>query len=424
ASNYYAPFTNPDVDLIDAHRGMYSGEHELSNSFENSQDFRNNYTSTANGVTYKKPFHQGESNYYEGVDHDNDPNTDDYDAARIFDNYDVSFHNEIWASTFFGNFAAASTWHKGRVFWWTIDVEKNRPPDDGNNPFYIQYPRTAALGGINALAIGDGDSPIQILVENRTLYHHFRPLSDFLENVALGWGGFFDQDHEPKKVYDANGKLECYYLVNTDQTMAIGWVHNLNAYWENHYYVNNQHETYLGCATPSGQSIALNGLLPGSDYQVTWFPTRMNMTALPADHEDTTQTGTVTLDLSSLPFNGIYSWPANDNLDTLRSDYAFMIHALPQLRMMPVAGSDSIVDSLGWDFSLFPNPTTGELNVLLPTGPPVSLTILDLAGRQLFHVDGLSKGMHQLDLKYLVPGAYNVRATLGTTFRNKLLIKR
>lgn len=57
-------------------------------------------------------------------------------------------------------------------------------------------------------------------VENRTLYHHFRPLSDFLENVALGWGGFFDQDHEPKKVYDDAGQMEFYYLVNADQTMA------------------------------------------------------------------------------------------------------------------------------------------------------------------------------------------------------------
>lgn len=263
-----------------------------------------------------------------------------------------------------------------------------------------------------------------LLVENRTLYHHFRPLSDFLENVALGWGGFFDQDHEPKKVYDANGKLECYYLVNTDQTMAIGWVHNLNAYWENHYYVNNQHESYLGCATPSGQSIALNGLLPGSDYQVTWFPTRMNMTTLPADHEDTTQTGTVTLDLSSLPFNGIYSWPANDNLDTLRSDYAFMIHALPQLRMMPVAGLDTIVDPHSWDFGMFPNPATDEMNILLRDGPPVTLSIVDVAGRQVLHVDGLSEGLHRLGLKDIAPGAYSVRATAGHTVRTKLLIKR
>ncbi|MCB0774404.1 MAG: T9SS type A sorting domain-containing protein, partial [Flavobacteriales bacterium] len=218
--------------------------------------------------------------------------------------------------------------------------------------------------------------------------------------------------------------LECYYLLNTDQTAAIGWVHNLNAYWENHYYVNNQHENYLGCASPGAQSIALDGLLPGTDYQVTWFPTRMNMTALPADHNDETQTGTVTLDLSSLPFNGIYSWPANDNLDTLRSDYAFMIHALPELRMMPVAGSDSALAPLGWDFSLFPNPTTGELNVLLPEGSPVNLSIMDVAGREVFQTDGLSEGMHRLDLRDLVPGAYSVRATSGAASKTKLLIKR
>jgi len=421
--NWNLPNKNPDVDLVDVHHGMYWGEGELSNSYSSSQDFREAYTSSADGS--KRPFHQGESNYYEGVDHDNNPNTDNYEAANVFDNYDVSFHNEIWASTFFGNFAAASTWHKGRVFWWMIDVEKNRPPDDDNNPFYGQFPRTAALGGKNALAIGNDNPPIKILIENRTLYHHFRPLTDFLENVALGSGSFFDQDHEPRKVYDDEGKLECYYLVNADSTSAIGWVHNLNAYWENHYYVNNQHETYLGCATPSGQSIALNGLLPGPDYQVTWFPTRMNMTALPADHEDTTQTGTVTLDLSSLPLNGIHSWPANDNLDTLRSDYAFMIHAQPVHRMVPVTVNDSMPNAApGWDFGLYPNPTTGVLNVLLPSGPPVDLSILDMAGRQVLHLGGLSEGRHRLDLKNLVPGVYNVRATSGIAVKNKLLTKR
>lgn len=421
AANYYLPFRNPDLDLIDAHQGFYWGEGELAMGFSKSQDFRNTYTSSADSS--KKPFHQGESNYYQNVDiNPIDSVEDNRDAAMYFDNYDVSFHNELWAGTFFGNFATLTTWHKERVFWWIRDVEKNRPPYDDHNPFYGFYPRTAALGGINALKI-PGDT-IPLIVENRTLYHHVKPLSEFLNTVALGPGGFFDQDHEAKKVYDDNGKLECYYLLNADQTMAIGWVHNLNAYWENHYYMLNQKQNYLGCASPGPQPIALDGFLPGLDYQVTWYPTRMNMAALPADQNDTTQSGTVSLDLSSLPFNGIYSWPANDNLDTLRSDYAFVIHALPAHRMVPVIGSDTIVDPNGWDFGMFPNPATDELNIRLPDGPPVNLSLVDVAGRQVLHVDGLSEGLHRLGLKNMAPGAYSVRATAGHTVRTKLMIKR
>lgn len=418
---YLLPNRNPNVDLVDEHHGMYWGGEEMANSFDQSQANREAFTS-ANGNT-ERPYHQGESNYYQLVDlNPLDTVTDWYESAKIFDNYDVSFHNELWAGAFFGNFATMSTWHKARVFWWLRDDEGNRPPYDGNNPHYVLYPRTAALHGINALKIQNDTIPL--LIENRTLYHHFKPLSDFLNNVAMDPGGFFDQDHEPRKVYDDNGRLECYYLLNADQTMAIGWVHNLNAYWEKHYYVTSQYQHYLECDSPNASSLALPGFSPGIDYQVTWFPTRMNMTELPADQEDGSQTGTVTLDLSSLPFNGLHSWLDHDNLDTLRSDYAFMIHALPELRMMPVAGSDSSLAPQGWDFSLLPNPTTGELTVLLPDGPPVNLYIIDMAGRQLRQIEGLSEGAHHLDLRDLVPGAYGVRATAGTTIRTKLLIKR
>jgi hypothetical protein len=420
---YYAPFFNPDVDLIDAHRGMYWGEGEFSNSFNESQDFREEYTSTVDGDTYKKPFHQGESNYYQYVDIDPNDTVEDWkDAAMYFDNYDVSFHNEIWASTFFGNFAAASTWQKERVFWWIRDIPKSRPLLDANNPHQATYPPTAVLHGVNAMDIPGLQDPL--LVENRTLYHHFKPLSDFLNDVALGQGDFLDQPHTPHKVYDADGQLECYYLLNEDQTMVIGWIHNLNAYWENHYYVNNQHENYLGCDSPGAQSIALEGLQSGVDYRVNWYPTRMNMTALPTDQDDGTQTGTVTLDLSSLPFNGIHSWPANDNLDTLRSDYAFLIQPIPEHRMVPIAMDERAPTDPDWDIVLYPNPNTGELRVLLPDGPSVDLAITDVTGRLVLNLVGLPGGMHQLDLKTLVSGAYSIRATSGITVKTKLLIKR
>ncbi|MBP9079961.1 MAG: T9SS type A sorting domain-containing protein [Flavobacteriales bacterium] len=420
--NWNLPNKNPNVDLVDLHHGMFWGDDQLAKSYTNSQSIRDAYTNSANGA--KRPFHQGEYNYYQLVDiNPIDTVTDWYDAALIFDNYDISFHNELWASTFFGNFASGSTWQMGRVFWWEDALPT--PPPDANNPWYGQYPRTAALSGINALQLPNDPTP-PLLVENRTLYHHLKPLSGFLEEVAIEPGGFFEQLHTPRKVYDDVSGLECYYLTNADSTMAIGWVHNLNAYWEKHYYVKNNPamQNYLGCTPPNAQAISLPGLQAGIDYRVSWYPTRMNMTALPAILEDSTRTGTVILDLASLPFNGIYSWPANDNLDTLHSDYAFLIEPLPEHRMVP-AGNEASLLANEYDFGLYPNPANGFVNVVLPTGPAVDLVVLDVAGRRLIRVAGLTEGVHTLNLEHLVPGAYGICITSpGDVGKTKLLIKR
>lgn len=414
------PNQNPDVDLVDVHHGMYWGEEELSNSFSASQAFRNTYTSSANGS--KRPFHQGESNYYElkdayGVRNPNDTVT--LDAAEYFDNYDVSFHNEIWASTFFGNFAAASTWHKERVFWWSPKV----PPRDlphgifpGNQyqPFGLF---SNVLGVTNLLDLGvNGAYP----VVNKPIYHNFKPLADFLANPNLQAYDLFNGDFSPHKVYDGSTKIESYYLTNADSTFAIGWVHNLNASWEKHFYVQQAVQNYLGCTPPAAQSVALPGFQPALDYHITWFSTRMNDTIHPVDAVDTSGTGTVVLDMSSALLGGTL----DHYLDTLRLDYAFIIALQPVHRNMQVSSEvDPVPTESDWTFSMYPNPA-GENVVLLlpPDGVMRNIAVYDLTGSRVVSRSNMTGALIDLPTGSLARGAYCVRVSDAMSSQTKTLI--
>ncbi|MBL7985138.1 MAG: hypothetical protein JNM91_09075, partial [Flavobacteriales bacterium] len=107
--NHYAPLRNSLIDLADVHKYMYENDQRLRGAFDNSQDYRNNFTTVDSAQ--KRPFHNGEFNYFAYPEHiDESGDTVTYEANKIFDNYDVTFHNEIWASTFFGNFSTGLTW--------------------------------------------------------------------------------------------------------------------------------------------------------------------------------------------------------------------------------------------------------------------------------------------------------------------------
>ncbi len=419
AATYYLPFTNPHIDLIDAHQGFYWGEGELAMGSDKSRSFRDQFNNTATGQ--KRLFHQGESNYYQLVDINSiDTITDYFDAAKIFDNYDISFHNELWASTFFGNFAAASTWQMDRVFWWEKSLpqmygQDHIPPDYGNQ---YQTFHSGVLGAPNILQVGPLSSDT-VHVRNKTVDHNFKPLSDFLNNPNLQAYGLFDDQFHPHKVYDEANKLEAYYLTNADSTMAIGWVHNLNAYWEEHYYVTNVFQNFFGCTPPGLQQLSLPHLQPGLDYHITWFPTRMNDTIHPADTVDTSGTGTVLLDMSTAPMGDTL----NRYLDTLRLDYAFVISIAPVLRNMLAGLPTGTVEATDWDFSLFPNPARDELRVLLPPQGEKQVALYDLTGRMLRQWPVVSGVLLHIPTASLSSGPYCVRVSSGPDARAKVFLK-
>lgn len=272
---YFLPFTNPKVDLIDVHRGLYDTDHELNESFAESRAYRDNYLS--NG--HKKPFNRGEHNHYAYVDLDNDPTTDPKEISQFFDNYDINFHNELWASTFFGNFSAAVSWQWNRIFWWNEAV--GLPLFDEVNLHYAEYPLTNVHGETNALQMGVSEIPI--LVRNQRVHHNFKPLSDLLANPNWQALDLFNGEFSAHKVFDVDGRIECYFLRNDGDNIAIGWVHNMYAYWGKKYYATAAVSDFLGCTDPNAQSVALPGFQPSTDYYITYFPTRMNTDVCPLD---------------------------------------------------------------------------------------------------------------------------------------------
>jgi hypothetical protein len=204
--------------------------------------------------------------------------------------------------------------------------------------------------------------------------------------------------------------------------MAIGWVHNLDAYWENHFYVTRAIQDYLGCTAPNAQSIALTGLQPGVDYHITWFPTRMNDTIHPADAVDTTETGTVLLDMSTAPLGDTL----DHYLDTLRLDYAFIVALQPVHRDMPVAGEvDSVAIVSDWIFNMFPNPAGNAVTLVLPPdGAMREVSIYDLTGKRVLSRTHVADPLLQIPTVGLGRGAYCVRVSEAMSSKMKTLILR
>ncbi|MEZ4738257.1 MAG: T9SS type A sorting domain-containing protein [Flavobacteriales bacterium] len=414
--DYYKPCRNTLVDLVDVHEGLYWGDYQLRYSFDKAALYRDTYTNSITGE--KRPFHQGESNYYALFDQDPDPNVDDfYETSKVFNNYDVSFHNEIWASTFFGNWATASTWHWERVFWWPNSLPQAYPngiPLDPNNSFGNFY-HTGGLGDINGLDVG---LSAEMNIENKTLYHHFQPLHNLLTNV--NWAGldFFQGSYTPNYVYDDVGKLESYYLLSDDGLMAVGWVHNLNAYWENSFYYSADHHNFLGCTSPTTQQLLIPGFQPGTDFNVSFFPTRLNTNVYPTGYVDQSGTGSVLLDLSTAPLNGIDV----DHLDTLHSDYAFII-ALNPVPKNRNSITEPETDLHDWNFSVFPNPASTTLNLILPSDDePKDIAMYDLSGKRIFSVNSNGASLLTIPTEGIAKGAYCIRVSDPSATRMKTLV--
>jgi hypothetical protein len=414
-AQYFLPFSNPEVDIIDVHKGLGDTPNALENSFVEGRNYRDNFLS--NG--HKKPFNRGEHTYYAGVDHDADPSTDNYESYKLFSNYDVSFHNELWASAFFGNMSGGYSWAWPRIFWWPNalpgDVVGNAIPYDWDNDFSSNH--TGVLLDSNQLDVG---LAYPVTVQNRTIYHNFKPLAEMLTNPDWLAYDFFSGRYGAHKVYDDVNQLECYFLKNEDSTVAIGWVHNLNSYWKNNFYVTSTAQDFLGCADPNADSLTLTGFQPGLPLHITWFPTRMDTTAYPASQVDSTGSGSVTLDWSSRPFNGI----ADDYLDTLHADYGFIIAPQPVEKSMTFFGEDDPGNrTLEWDFLMFPNPASNEVNVLFPDNRlPREIAIYDLAGKCVYHKSASSGVLKRIPVGKFSSGAYSVRASDAAATRVKLLI--
>jgi hypothetical protein len=342
---------------------------------------------------------------------------------KLFHNYNVTYHNELWASVFSGKFAAGTTWHRERVFWWP-DALPVPPQDEANQfQFYDFQQFSTAVGDENGLLI---NGEIR-LVRNKRLHDHFRLLADLLNRPSVVDLGIFSGNFTPRVFFDSSqfnpNPLECYYL-QTDLSTAIGWVHNRNASVAKSFYVKSGagNENFLGCTAPATASITLRGFFPLHAHYVTWFPTRIGATDLPPDSEfpntllESDANGDIVINLDD-EFIGV----TNNYLDTLHSDYAFVITPQPFFKSLHQL-ADETVPPDGWDFTLYPNPTRGLLILGFSDDVIKDVFLLDGSGRRVASYSNVNSQRFHISTEQLAKGAYWVFVSTGDQSKTKKLI--
>ncbi|MGV3637860.1 MAG: T9SS type A sorting domain-containing protein [Flavobacteriales bacterium] len=428
---FYAPFTNPAVDLLDVHQYAFPSISEtgfidwrINTAYDAVKMFRDTYRSLDQfGVPYKKPFSQGELAYTTGISTNPEAPTSQntYEIEKIFHNYDVSFHNEIWSSAFSGKFTAGTTWHWERVFWWP-EALRVPPQDPGND-----LPQPGPMGSFSNVR-GDANNlyvnGVQTPVYNRPLHHHFRPLANLLQHPSWVPYNFFNGDYTAHEIFDDThqNELECYYLKNTDNNLGIGWVHNRNAWVMRSFYLTSTVQNFLGCDAPNSTSntLVLKGFAPNSNFYVSWFPTRLNSTTHPPhtiDPIESTTTGDIIIDLTN-QFGSV----VGNYMDTLRADYAFIVTPAPFPKSRPPHPAPPAEVEGECNFNLYPNPASRDLFLEFSDGSSRTVELFDITGRLARRENNVTERLYHCSIAGLAMGPYWVRVTDGTKYKVKKLI--
>lgn len=123
------------------------------------------------------------------------------------------------------------------------------------------------------------------------------------------------------------------------------------------------------------------------------------------------------LDLATEPFGGTIP----TYLDTLHSDYAFIITIAPFVKSMEFL-PDSGWTNEGWDFALYPNPAQGSVYLRFEDDAPKNVRIVDLAGRVLVQRHGVTAVLNHVSVEHLAKGIYWVQVSDGSNSRTKKLV--
>lgn len=217
--------------------------------------------------------------------------------------------------------------------------------------------------------------------------------------------------------------IECYYLTN-QMSYAIGWVHNRHAAENKSFYVKSgaDYENFLGCTAPDSASIALEGFDPAQTYFVTWFPTRTGAVDLPPDTDPENPVALEPDGLLHIDFLPDLFHAIEDNyLDTLHSDYAFVITPVPFVKSLhQLASTDQTVP--GWDFDLYPNPAHDMLQLGFVDDEVKDVVLLDVADRRVASFTSVTQQMLQIHVGQYAKGVYWVRVSSTGHQKMKKLI--
>jgi hypothetical protein len=244
-------------------------------------------------------------------------------------------------------------------------------------------------------------------------------LRDLIQHNSGVPAALLSDTYAANKVISPDGDIETYYLKDAANSTVIGWVHNRSAWLMNSYYLRSDRHNMLGCVPPSPQSVTINGLAPGTDYYISWFPTHTNTAIAPTDAVDGSQTGAVTLDLSTAPLGG----HVNNYIDTLHTDYAFIITPEPFVKSGDAhVEPDAAVFKETWDVTIYPNPASHAVHVESFDVLLEEISILDLTGRVITTRNHLNASRMQLDVSGLAKGAYWIKVSSGIVSTTKKLI--
>ncbi|HRD54634.1 MAG TPA: T9SS type A sorting domain-containing protein, partial [Flavobacteriales bacterium] len=432
---YNRPFTIPELDLIDVHVG-FSHNYKLDKGkpdwrnhqgYAEAEAYWNRFPAQNASVSARKPFNHGEFTHYTNFTRPTTsfpvflPGFKD-DIEKIHHNYNVSFHNELWSSAFTGKFAAGTSWIWDRVFWWPRSMPI--PPHEYNDPAYLTnnpFGYSGTFGDTNTVNVGG----LPVPVVNHKVHHHFKPLANLLSHPSWLALNFFDTTLVADAIYDSDtvdtNLLECYYLRRSGGDAAIGWVHNRKASVMNNFYITKHDTTqnFFGCVAPTDTVVVLSGFLQSTDYHITWFPTWMNSTVCPLDTvRQTNVAGELLLDLSTARFGDTIQY----FMDTLRSDYAFII-TLDEFVKSRTVDEDIVSEVEGdWDFNLYPNPTRQNVFLRFSNEERKEIALLDITGRSIVVRTGVTSSTHHLVIDELAKGTYFIRVSSAANARTKKLI--
>jgi hypothetical protein len=146
----------------------------------------------------------------------------------------------------------------------------------------------------------------------------------------------------------------------------------------------------------------------------------MNSTVHPAEQMDDDGNGSLLLDLSTAPLGGLL----NNNLDTLHADYGFIITPQPlQRHMIAHQSNDTTIVEASWTFSIYPNPASNALRVLLPEdGVLRDIALFDPTGKCVYARKGAGARVIAIPIEPLSKGAYCVRVSDSARSQMKILI--
>jgi hypothetical protein len=328
-------------------------------------------------------------------------------SLHYYNNYELSFHNEIWSTAMMGHFTT------GLSFIWE---NIHRWPGSEMFPDFSDF----QLTGTYFTFFDENNQPF-FTDQIKTFYHHYKRLSEFTSNIDFGI------EWIPGKYYDNSNKIESYYLIDPNGTYAYGWIRNLNHIWFNEYYYDNNNFEYQGCENGVDPSTAFDveGLTPSASYEVSFYRTVMGNQPLPNDYSTSADNaGKVQIDLSTLPLG----------CDSNRADYAFRIYAPPQLRVTNPNSSHIAEQKIlahhkpkvqsSLQFNILPNPSSGIFKVTIPLNDEDKAVIIitDVTGRETLKYENINTSIIYLRMDNFSKGIYFMQVKINDQQKIKKII--